>query len=58
MLDGNVSSQFITGLLFSLPLLPEDSRIEILPPLQSRGSVDRTLDTLRQFGVKAAFDGE
>ena len=58
VLDGNVSSQFITGLLFSLPLLPEDSRIEILPPFQSRGYVDLTLDTLRQFGVQAAFDGE
>ncbi len=58
VLDGNVSSQFITGLLFSLPLLPEDSRIEILPPFQSRSYVDLTLDTLRRFGVQTAFDGE
>ena len=53
-IGGDVSSQFITGLLFSLPLLPEDSRIEILPPFQSRGYVDLTLDAMQQFGVKVS----
>lgn len=32
-LKGNVSSQFITGLLFALPLLEADSKIHIEPPL-------------------------
>lgn len=54
-LSGNVSSQFITGLLFALPLLPGDSKIHILPPFQSRGYVDLTLEMLEEFGVKASF---
>lgn len=51
-LAGNVSSQFISGLLFALPTLKGDSTIEILPPFESRGYVDMTVDTLRRFGVE------
>ena len=51
-LAGNVSSQFISGLLFVLPTLEGDSTIEILPPFESRGYVDMTVDTLRRFGVE------
>jgi len=51
-LPGNVSSQFITGLLYALPLLPGDSRIVLTTPLESRGYVDMTLDMLRQFDIK------
>ena len=51
-LPGNVSSQFITGLLYALPLLPGDSRIVLTTPLESRGYVDMTLDMLRRFGIK------
>ncbi len=58
MLDGNVSSQFITGLLYALPLLDGDSRIVIRPPFQSRGYVDLTLQMLAEFGVKAWFADE
>ena len=51
-LPGNVSSQFITGLLYALPLLPGDSRIVLTTPLESRGYVDMTLDMLRRFDLK------
>ncbi len=51
-LAGNVSSQFITGLLFALPLLSGNSTVEILPPFESRGYVDITMDILRRFGVE------
>ena len=52
VLPGNVSSQFITGLLYALPLLPGDSRIVLTTPLESRGYVDMTLDMLRRFDIK------
>ncbi len=50
-LPGNVSSQFVTGLLYALPLLDGDSEIVITSPLESRGYVDMTLDVLKRFGV-------
>lgn len=49
---GDVSSQFVSGLLFALPLLNEDSRITFQTPLESRGYVDLTIDCLSKFGVK------
>lgn len=51
VLPGNVSSQFITGLLFALPLLPEDSELRLSSPLESKGYVDLTCGILRQFGI-------
>lgn len=50
-LRGDISSQFVTGLLYALPLLPGDSEIILTTPLQSRGYVDMTLRALRQFGI-------
>ena len=50
-LPGNVSSQFVTGLLYALPLLDGDSEVVMTSPLESRGYVDMTLDTLQQFGI-------
>lgn len=50
---GNVSSQFITGLLLALPLLEGDSEIVLTTELQSSGYVDMTTDIMEQFGVKA-----
>lgn len=50
-LPGNVSSQYITGLLFALPLLEKDSWIQITSPLESRSYVDLTLDVLRNFHI-------
>lgn len=50
-LPGDVSSQYVTGLLFALPLLAEDSAIILTTPSESAAYVDMTLDALRQFGV-------
>jgi len=50
-LRGDVSSQFISGLLFALPLTGRDSVIELTSPLESKGYVDLTLDVLREFGI-------
>ena len=50
-LPGNVSSQYITGLLLALPLLSEDSEIILTTPLQSASYVDMTLDALYDFGI-------
>ena len=51
-LPGNVSSQFITGLLYALPLLEGDSEIVLTTRLESRSYVDMTLEALDRFGVK------
>lgn len=51
-LPGNVSSQFITGLLFALPLLDGDSEIIISGELESKGYVDLTIDVLKKFGIE------
>lgn len=48
---GNISSQFITGLLFALPLLEGDSVIHLTSPLQSKGYIDMTVAVQKQFGV-------
>jgi len=50
-IEGNISSQFISGLLFSLPLLSGDSEIIITTPLESRGYVDLTVDVLGKFSI-------
>ena len=57
-LPGDVSSQFVTGLLYALPLLEGDSEIHLTTGLESRGYVDMTLDALVQFGVTADYDGD
>ena len=51
-IDGNISSQFITGLLFSLPLLDGESKIIINGKLESSNYIDISLDCLNKFGVK------
>ena len=48
---GNVSSQYVTGLLLALPLLSDDSELQITGELESRPYVELTLQTLRGFGV-------
>ena len=50
---GNVSSQFISGLLLALPLTGEESDIMLTTPLESAGYTDLTVQVLRQFGVEA-----
>lgn len=56
VLPGDVSSQFISGLLFALPLKRQDSAIHILPPVESRSYIDITLQALGTFGVQARWD--
>ena len=51
-IPGNISSQFISGLLFALPLLDGDSTLTVEGTLESRPYVDMTLDSLRQFSVE------
>ncbi|MGI6664195.1 MAG: 3-phosphoshikimate 1-carboxyvinyltransferase [Christensenellaceae bacterium] len=52
VLPGDVSSQYITGLLLSLPLLPADSKLMISTPLASGGYVALTLELLQLFGIE------
>lgn len=51
-LDGNVSSQFVTGLLFTLPLMDFDSTLFIQGDLQSKPYVDITLEVLGKSGIE------
>ncbi len=57
-IPGNISSQYITGLMFALPLLEKDSVIKIIPPLESRAYIDITVDVLRKYGVEIRKTGE
>lgn len=58
-LPGDVSSQYVTGLLLAAPLLAEPARIRLTTPLQSAGYVDMTCRTMARFGVPvtASADG-
>lgn len=55
---GNISSQFISGLLFALPLTDGDSTISIIPPVESRSYIELTLSALREFGVSAHWQDD
>ncbi len=57
-LRGDISSQFITGLIFALVYLGGDSSIDIIPPFESRSYVDLTISALRSFGADVAFADE
>ncbi len=52
---GDISSQFITGLMLALVSLGKDSAIEIQPPFESRSYVDLTVSALRSFGANVSF---
>ena len=54
---GNISSQFITGLLLALPLCEEESEIEIIPPVESKPYIDITTKVLSDFGPKIEENG-
>jgi 3-phosphoshikimate 1-carboxyvinyltransferase len=54
---GDVSSQFVSGLLFALPLLGGDSSIRLSSPLESSGYVDMTIGVMRRFGVEVGREG-
>ncbi len=56
-LPGNISSQYLTGLLFALPLAAEDSEIEVTDGLTSASYVTMTLDALRIAGIEVEQRG-
>ena len=51
-IPGNISSQFITGLLYALPLLGQDSVLEVIPPVESKAYIEMTLETLKLYGIE------
>lgn len=51
VMPGNVSSQFVSGLMFALPLLAEDSTLTVQPPVESAGYINMTVEALTQSGV-------
>ncbi len=51
-LPGDISSQFVSGLLLALPLCREDSVIRLTSPLESAGYVRMTLEAMRRAGVQ------
>lgn len=51
-IPGNISSQFITGLLYALPLLEGDSVLEVLPPIESKAYIAMTKEALTTFGIE------
>ncbi|MEE0839160.1 MAG: 3-phosphoshikimate 1-carboxyvinyltransferase, partial [Acutalibacteraceae bacterium] len=55
---GDISSQFITGLIFALVYLGGDSSIEIIPPFESRSYIDLTISALKSFGANVEFTNE
>ena len=57
-LAGNVSSQFISGLLFALPLLAGDSTLHLIPPVESRSYIDMTRAVQAAFGVESRWQDE
>ena len=57
-IKGNISSQFITGLLFVLPLLENESTIRLIPPVESRSYINLTVEALEKFGVEIKWQDE
>lgn len=55
IVDGSISSQFITGLLFALPLLNGDSQIVIKNKLASKNYIDLTLQTLKDADINIKY---
>ena len=55
---GDISSQFITGLIFALVYLGADSVIEIIPPFESRSYINLTISALNSFGANVDFTDE
>jgi 3-phosphoshikimate 1-carboxyvinyltransferase len=56
--SGNVSSQFLSSLLFMAPLLEEDSEIEVLHDLKSKVIVGQTLEVLKEAGIKVTASAD
>lgn len=54
-IPGDISSQFITGLLYVLPLLKTDSKIIFTTQIESKSYIDITIDVLKTFGINIEF---
>ena len=57
-IPGNISSQFVSGLLFALPLLEGDSRIRLIPPVESRSYIGMTMQAQEEFGVCTEWEDD
>lgn len=57
-MEGNVSSQYISGLLFAIAGAGTGGKITLISPLESAGYVDMTVSTLKDFGADVEFDGK
>ncbi len=55
-ISGSESSQYISALLYALPLLKAESKVTLTSPLASEGYVDITLDVLGQFGITGGYE--
>ena len=58
VLDGSISSQFITGMILALSTLSGKSTIKIIPPFESKSYVDLTLRALNLYGMDVKFESE
>lgn len=56
--QGNISSQFISGLLFALPVLNKDSQISISQPIESHSYIDLTISVMKKFGMNIEWKNE
>jgi 3-phosphoshikimate 1-carboxyvinyltransferase len=57
-LPGNVSSQFLSGLLLAGPLMEEGLRVRLISPLESRGYVSMTIETMKRHGVSVKISDD
>jgi 3-phosphoshikimate 1-carboxyvinyltransferase len=55
-MDGSISSQFISGMLFALPFVNRCSVINLIPPVESRPYIDMTISALGTFGITAEWE--
>lgn len=56
VIDGNISSQFITGILFILPFI--NKKLKVKKPIESTGYIDITIDILRKAGIFVSIKEE
>ena len=55
---GNISSQFVTGLLLALSLKKEGGKITLIPPVESRSYINMTIQAMREFGIDVDWESE
>ncbi len=55
---GNISSQFVTGLLLALSLKEEGGSITLIPPVESRSYINMTIQAMREFGIDVEWESE